>query len=258
MDERKMKPSVCRTTSGVTLVELLVVISIIAFLAGALVVASQKIREQAQQHSTEALMAKLAGANGQFYNEWRFHAPDTDKLGEKKDGKYAGSFWRYEISPSIPATIETREVDQVTIPGMPENKMPTSGNEFMMINLQYRAQLVAIPKDYLAGPERKIDLRGMGVEGMDLATSRCIILDSWGHPIFYDCHKPEGWDYSNGLIRYNVNAFDMFSLGPDGRTSSTNNKIDDDGDGTVDETDEGRKLGESGDDLNNWRGSDRR
>ncbi|NOZ22816.1 MAG: type II secretion system protein [Planctomycetes bacterium] len=251
-----MKPNDVRAR-GVTLVELLVVISIIAFLAGALVVASQKIRSQAQRHSTAALIEKICSANEQFYNEWRFYAPDTGSLGPHGNGQYAGTFWNYKASPGIPLTLEEREVD-VEAPGMPGNKMPTSGNEYLMINLCFRGQFIVIPRENLAGPERKIDLKGLGVKKMDQVSSRCIIVDSWGRPLFYDCHKPEGKDYTNGLIHRNVNSFDLFSLGPDGRTSSTSNNLDDDGDGTVDESDEGKKLGESADDLNNWRGVDRR
>ncbi|MEW6359443.1 MAG: type II secretion system protein [Planctomycetota bacterium] len=239
---------------GVTLVELLVVISIIAFLAGALVVASQKIREQAQEHGARALIEKLISANEQFFNEWRQYAPDSPEgLRAVTDGRVT----QFETSPAIPTEIETREID-VAAPGMPADKMPTTCSEYLMISLQFWGQFLKLSKENIAGPERKIDLGTLGSKGMETVNSKCIIVDNWGRPIFYDCHKPEGKRYTPGIVAHNINAFDIFSLGADGRTSSTSNKIDDDGDGTVDESDEADKLGESVDDLNNWRGMDRR
>lgn len=235
---------------GVTLVELLVVISIIAFLAGALVVASQKMRHQAQVNGTTTLIERLASANEQFYNEWRFYAPDSPIT------RLAGANWVYQTSPSIPDEIETREVD-TDAPGIPPNdKVPTTGNEYMMISLVFKGQYLAIDQEHIAGPRRQIT--NLRLPNGENPTSRCIVVDSWGHPLFYDCHKPEGKRYALGRVMFNINAFDLFSLGADGRTSSTNNHIDDDGDGTTDESDEGDKVGQSVDDINNWRGTDRR
>ncbi|MEW6358828.1 MAG: hypothetical protein AB1696_21020 [Planctomycetota bacterium] len=173
-------------------------------------------------------MDKIEAANRQFYEDYRFWAPDAPIE------SLASARWNYETHPGIPSTVETREVN-VEAPGMPDGKMPTTGNEHMMINLVLRAQHLRISRENLAGPERTVELFG-GNQGEDAeVTIRCIVVDSWGRPFFYDCHNPEGQTYAGSRVCHNMSSFDLFSLGPDGRTSLKNHG-----------------LGEAPDDLSNW------
>jgi len=236
---------------GVTLVELLVVISIIAFLAGALVVSAQRIRHQAQVSGTRALIEKISGANERLYNDLRHYAPDS------AIGALAGNTWVFSTSPGLPEEYTNEEVDN-TVYGMPNDRIMTTANECMTLGLCFfwDKNYLTVNQEHLAGPKREIN-KVVSEHQCD-RSSRCIVVDSWGHPLYYECHRPEGKRYVDDVYWHNTQAFDVFSAGPDGRTSSVSNELDDDGDGEVDETDEGLKLGEQVDDINNWRGTSRK
>lgn len=226
--------------SGFTLFELLFVIIIIVFLLVSLIVLARQFRIHSQVQGTRALMERLANANEQFHSDWKFYAPDSPipDLG--------GRSWAVAAAPEIPDEVEKREVD-TDAPGMPGGKMPTSGNEYMMINLVLRGRYLRIQRASLAGPMRGLDLGKFEKHDVGRTTTRCIIVDSWARPFFYDCHKPEGTPYVNGAVRHNASAFDLFSIGPDGRTASA-----DPGGGG------GYAMGEAPDDLNNWQGTNNR
>ncbi|MEW6355877.1 MAG: hypothetical protein AB1696_06115 [Planctomycetota bacterium] len=210
---------------GISLIEILVVICVLLILASALIVGAMQIRGHAQLRGTESLIAQIQSANEQFQNEWRFYAPDSPIA------QFGGINWTVDAAPSVPE-FETVHVES-SAPGMPGDRMPTQGNEYLMINLAVRSELLRLSARSLAGPERIIAL----AENRKV-TRRCILMDGWGRPIFYDCHVPEGGIYANGLVRHNMTAFDLFSLGKDGRTGSNSGA-----------------PGDDPDDLNNWQGS---
>ena len=224
-----------RRRSGFTLIEILVVISIIIFLMAFLSVLFIQYGKSARVKGTKELIQKIGIALQSYCADCgRVYPPDTgyglDMNGPFSGVTYdAGSLWRYLANPVV------YHVD-ATDPG-------TSHGPYIKFSERELAPYI----DPVSGPSS-------------------YVVDAWRRPI--------GYIGDPRRVIHNRGECDIFSAGPDGKTGCDRktkanlayNNADDDGDGIVDNATElgdsqfngtltstpKCNVGEAADDINNW------
>lgn len=252
--------------SGFTMVEILIVVTIIAFIAGALVVAARGVMPRARDLATRSLIRKIDLACAQFRDDFGFYPPDDWPILQGRDQQC------YNSSYPIRATANPSGISLV----------PNANLVLRLCYLRPQGQ-----KQYLA--LKRSELRGTVTRDYtqpgnaypynrfeyaypepaevpinpDLPVKGQVIVDAWGRPLYYDCHTADPTRPTVADLRWpvagvaagsvpirNAKGADIFSCGADGLTTP-NNRIDDNQNGTVD-TDEIALIGQADDDVNNW------
>jgi type II secretory pathway pseudopilin PulG len=273
--EFTFKSAIRNRGAAFTLVELLVVITIITFVAGALVVAAQGVMKRAAYNNTVALVQRVTTACAMFNDDFGYFPPDD---------------W------PITTDAQCYTADRAA----PEN--PTQIQLFPNANCMLRL-LYLYPqghKQYLS--LKQSELRGgFSASWVNVASPSAagrfefafpdtadpekglIVVDAWGRPLYYDCHTSDPgvtFNYATGGDRSDkrrpilgniypavhlAKGADIFSCGADGLTTP-NNGIDDNQNGSVDSADSlenyqtigslrvSMLAGEADDDINNWWG----
>ncbi len=96
-----MKANLPLKRSGFTLIEMLVVIAIIAILAGLLFPAINRALETAKRNQAAADVRSIAGAITMFYNEYGYFPIPLNRTGLPDDGDGGGNFLSAEESKKI-------------------------------------------------------------------------------------------------------------------------------------------------------------
>jgi type II secretory pathway pseudopilin PulG len=273
-------------------VELLIVVTVIAFVAGALVVAARRVMVRSMKANTAALIQKVTTACAMFKDDFGCYPPDD-----------------------FPITAESQCTSTVAggLPS-PNNDNPTCIELDPNANLVLRLMYLYPSRDSASKPIpqkryltlKESELRGGFASGATFVAASdanpawrledarydsrnvrrgLIIVDAWARPLYYDCQtidpdpryrtrskKAQGRSSMSTSTAHTLNIYpavhnatgcDIFSCGADGRTS-WNNKIDDNQNGLVDSDDpqeyytviDGLNIsplsGEAEDDINNW------
>ena len=96
-----MKANTSQKRSGFTLIEMLVVIAIIAILAGLLFPAINRALETAKRNQAAADVRSIAGAITMFYNDYGYFPIPLPRTGRPDDGDGGGNLVSAEESKNI-------------------------------------------------------------------------------------------------------------------------------------------------------------
>jgi prepilin-type N-terminal cleavage/methylation domain-containing protein len=223
---------------GFTLVELLVVIGVMAVLAGILLPVISVVQKHAKNANTEALIARVGTSLAAYRQEQQVYPPDYVPSGAqyyyeytKPDANGFQSCW----NPNSQA-------------------LPPEALYYYLTN-----PFVARESAYL--------LVRAGAEAIDCNRNGLLeLVDAWGRPLLYNRAKFPGqaasyfnytgaspYEDSDGKPWHNKESFDLYSVGVDGLTNAKTVAIDPIKDliGFVRDA-IGPTGGVEGDDLNNW------
>lgn len=232
-----------RHAGGFTLIEMLVVISIIMILAGIMVPTALTIRQKMRKAQAETAMKSIEFALQSFYSDWLEYPPHA-----VEDLEY---FAKTYISG---ACDDVTTPTQVTITGTKEE-----GDEQRKRLFDSNRILVRFLRTPLkGGPYLKIEQRDLERNGafqhsgggyvMDCreGPSATVVpaylhIDPWGMPYIYH-NNLNNWSSEVRLDDpvHNVKGFDLYSTGPDRKTAMDEGIADP------------QKNGEGPDDINNW------
>jgi type II secretory pathway pseudopilin PulG len=208
----------------------MIVISVILILVGVLVPVVNAVRKQAVRKLARSRLKGLCVALDRYHQQLGCYPPDTG---------------RFDLDPSY--TDEDGSAD------------PTSFTVDDRYSL-YR---------YLCGPGRAgvTDERGkvygpyyepeekeLKLEGAK-ESDQVVLLDPWGNPWVYEEHysltRKKGFDPTTALMH--SSRYELFSVGPNGEMElSLHDFEDNDGDGKVDELDDGEATEDEIDDITTW------
>ena len=253
--------------SGFTLVEILMVVTIIAFIAGALVIAARNVMMRAKRHATLALIQKLSTACAEFRQDFGYCPPDdwpisTDQECNTQDRTIRATDNPSGVSLRANANMVLRlrylyPMGQKQYLGEKDLKESEMGGgltrSYVSANMTLPVALrSAATRFELAYPDQRYPNRGL------------VVVDAWERPLYYNSNTPDPTRPTQVDVRWsvagvtatsvpirNAKGVDIFSGGEDGRTAP-NNSIDDDQNGSVDEAAETNFIGEAADDINNW------
>jgi hypothetical protein len=239
------------------------VVTIIAFIAGTLVIAARNVMMRAKRHATLALIQKLSTACAEFRQDFGYCPPDD---------------WPINPDNNSEVITESRTIRATDNP----SGISLSANANMVLRLRYLYPQGQ--KQYLGEKDLKESELGGGFTRSYVNANRnyeatrfelaypdqrypnkgLVVVDAWERPLYYNCNTPDPtrptavdrrWDvagvYRTSVPIRNAKGVDIFSGGEDGRTAP-NNSIDDDQNGSVDEAAETNFIGEAADDINNW------
>jgi type II secretory pathway pseudopilin PulG len=180
-------------------VELLIVISIMAILAGILIPSITIVRGQAKISTAQSLIRRLEAAIISFESDHGYYPPDAIETGT---GLYN------PVQPDL-SSLATTAITAAQVP--PQALYYYLTNGFVGENAPYT-----------------VIARGSEAYFFDeVFTERLpVIVDPWGRPIIYN-RKPRG-NTGNFLTdggvkikpRHNPDSFDLFSVGPNGQTGA--------------------------------------
>ncbi len=244
-----------------TLIEILIVITIIGFVAGALVVASRGVIDKAHRKYTESLIQRINTSAGLFANDFGYWPPDD-----------------WPMQRDLVTLQRSQNPSDIALWPMAN----------MMLRLLYlypegQKQYLTVKESETYPPAQVLDYSSVtagSFEGTRSSNSPkpYILLDGWGRPMYYYCRTTDpivdpksGTAFRRSTYPYgrlnntarisgragvtlparNAKGGDLFSCGTDGLTS-INNRTDDDMNGAVDDAPELNMLGEAADDVNNW------
>lgn len=279
--------------SAFTLVELLIVVTIISFIAGALVVAARNVMVRAHKASTSALIQRLTTGAAIFCDDFGYYPPDdwplrsdTECFTEKTPNPNDDNPSNIKLWPNANLILRLLYLyPPASVAGV-ESDMPSK-------------QYVKLKESELKGGLTRswVDKQSPNPAGRfesaferDMSKPRkgLVVVDAWGRPLYYDCNTPARgprlgaapWPDRDAVIRpdvrmtfmgnvappiHNADGCDIFSCGADGRTSC-NNSVDDNQDGRIDGADPlelgaevggiriSPLVGMAEDDINNWVG----
>ena len=253
-----------------TMVELLVVITIITFVAGALVVAARGVMVRAHAKSTEDLVQRLTTAAALFKDDFGYYPPDDLPITR-------GSLSITDVAPS-----STNPKNAAAILLEPNANLilrllylyPAGQKQY--VNMKASELAGNITSNYTNRNARNAAYRCLNALPEAGKEKGLVAVDAWGRPLYYDCHTPDPgpnnvWTAARADVRWrirgvgsdpempvrNAKGVDIFSCGPDGLTS-TCNSIDDNQNGAIDDSSasnvnaENWLIGEDRDDINNW------
>jgi len=191
-----------RPRRAFTLVELLIVISIMAILAGILIPTIAIVRGEAKKAATKALISLISNAAVSFENDHGYYPPDAIEATTQL----------YHFSqPDLTALTTGDPLTAAQVP--PQALYYYLGNGFTGQNAPY----ATFAKNTQAHHFDTVFTERLPV-----------VVDPWGRPIIY-VRKPRGntGNFKSGAggvggsaykPRHDVDAFDVFSVGPDGQT----------------------------------------
>jgi prepilin-type N-terminal cleavage/methylation domain-containing protein len=188
-----------RAPRGFTLVELLIVISIMAILAGILIPSITVVRQQAKIAGAQSLIKRLEAAIVSFESDHGYYPPDAVETGTAL----------YDpVQPDL-SSLATTPITADQVPPQALYYYVTNG--FVGENAPYTT--IA---------------RGAEAYFFDEVFTQRLpaIVDPWGRPFLYN-RKPRGttgnFKTDSGVKikpRHNPDSFDLFSVGPDGQTGA--------------------------------------
>jgi prepilin-type N-terminal cleavage/methylation domain-containing protein len=185
-----------RRPGGFTLVELLVVMGVIAVLAGMLVPIITSARRSAKVASTKKLLSQICSAIDRYNADWGGYPPDF--LSSSLPGLQFVKFTNYTtaapyISPT-PEMVATAESLCYHLAN------PNLTPKHPYLELQADTQYSTL-------------------------TNLRPVVDVWGRPFLYNRARfpkdTSGYADFGGDPRHNTATYDLYSVGPDGQTGST-------------------------------------
>ena len=243
------------------------VVTIIAFIAGALVIAARNVMMRAKRNATLAVIQKLTTACAEFRMDFGFCPPDDWPISSDQECLTQDRTIRATDNPSsvslrANANMVLRlrylyPVGQKQYLGEKDLKESELGGAFTRSYVSASTTLPmalrnAATRFELAYPDQASPNKGL------------VALDAWGRPLYYNSNTPDPTRPTVADVRWavagivatsvpirNAKGVDIFSCGEDGRTAP-NNSLDDDQNGSVDEAAEVNFIGEAADDINNW------
>jgi len=220
---------------GFTLIEMLVVISIIAILMGILVPSVVMIRSYAKVAKAKTNIASISLALDNFHSDWRCYPPHrVEDLSDFAKTFTNGVCEEPATAPAVTIT-NTKESDE-------EQRLRYDTSRILV------RFLTTLEK----GPYLKMDQRELERDGQfsghvfdcrdsDSATVPAYLyIDPWGKPYIYRNNLDTWSEVESGDCIHNIRGFDLYSTGRDRRTA-----VDD---GVADPC----ENGQYDDDINNW------
>lgn len=181
---------------GFTLVELLVVMGVIAILAGLLVPAIHYARRASKIASTKTLVSNISAALERYAEAWGTHPPDAIPSGKPLVTFANGAAWNPGPEAAPPEAIYYYLA----------NRHITAQHPYLEVQAEIQRTTTAE------------DVGGGATEYQ--ANNIPELIDAWGTPILYnrplDSQNPT-WDFGPTEL-HNPKTFDLLSLGPDGDT----------------------------------------
>lgn len=192
-----------RAAPGFTLVELLVVISVMAVLAGILLPVISVVKNAASNANTESFIERIGMALTTYRQQYQVYPPD-----------YIPASQKYYYSYPKPNTDGFQERFTVATDALPPETL-----HYYLTN------------PFVATESAFLQIRG-GAESSDYNNNGLPeIVDSWGRPILYNRAKFPGaaasyYNYSaaspsedsDNKPWHNKDSFDLFSIGEDSKT----------------------------------------
>ena len=177
-----------RRSRGFTLIEVLIVISIITFLMGVLVVAFTGVRKRALKAKTMAQLEAIEAAFSQYYMYFHKYPPDSHPTGSDLDGIENSEcavyylMTAFRVGENMPHTTTKPSID--------------------------------------AGPFLDVDKEMLKDDAADGVDGHMSLIDPMGKVWFYD-KAPEAADYPQAHI--NVASYNLWSGGIDGKNDLGDN-----------------------------------
>ena len=201
----------CKHKTGVTLVEILVVVAIIAILATMVISLAARIDSQGKERLTESTFALLDAALGEFQDYgYNYRDPDYDGFDFPLDcnGFYAG-----ELEDTLEDALGLG-ADTISISGGVHDPN-YSGSEALYFFLskvpESRKTLAKIDSSLITNEDSDGDNMEISVDGKEYSLLR--IIDPWGETLRYDYYDEDDFPLNPDEAR----TFPVIiSSGPDG------------------------------------------
>lgn len=194
-----MKTHGANNRQGFTLLEILVVIGVIAILAGMLLPAMHLVRERAKKAKTKALIGNISVAVKAYESDWGAWPQITGMA----------------MCSNTPSAANRLVASKVLF-----FLLSTDFHAGTAVSTPTGASVGTITPSMTAGPYLEL------AEGdYDLSGVERNIIDAWGNNLAYNADT----DYNSGSTPPNNNksSFDIWSPGADGVTSNSSEKEDD-------------------------------
>jgi len=188
--------------AGITLIEMLIVVAIIALLATMVIAIATRIGSKANEQLTESTIAILNAALGQFQDyEYNYKVPSTVSPDERDfylslDFPVdCNGFDGGELQTELENALDERPI---SISGG-THKIEYSGSEVLYFFLsrvpESRKTLDAIDKSLITDEDSDGVGMALGIDGKDYPLIR--VIDPWGETLRYDYYD-ETETFSNG------------------------------------------------------------
>jgi prepilin-type N-terminal cleavage/methylation domain-containing protein len=183
-----------RRRRGFTLVEILVVISIIAVLAGILLPTLTAVSGASKVANTERLIENLILAITAFENDKGYYPPDCLDT---------------SITPTIYSFVQA-DLSTPNVIDLDANQYPPQALFYYLTNpaIGENAPYTSLRED----AEYRVYTEAYG----EMLPS---VIDAWGRPILYNRKPRSDQADCKGTPHHNTDSYDIFSIGPDGKTS---------------------------------------
>ena len=244
-----------RHETGLTFIEILVIIAILAMLIAVLVPLIHTVDGPMGSSATRAMISSIETASEEFKKDMGFYPPD-ELYGDGAPGRHgpgAAIIAPCRSDPAFKVPGAARDVLRDPQNGTTKGLVHLLGSSFSVSGksygpyMRFRQAFLKPPGPRDTSPRCFKPPVGVTVPlpGTSAGYPTLILTDYFGNAFVYDSHFPES---KRLLIEFNAvhnaNSFDLYSFGPEYEVGA---------DGLLTDEDPNKTPGNNEDDINNWR-----